>query len=150
MTFPQVICSNFESNMAEHRVIFTCLFSTLSRHPRCLLRTFSFCKRLFATSSRNGAEKEKDNCTTMFEYYQKNPDNLKEHRVREIKFDVEKELMDEIEKTERKPPVIEPEKATWSEGCRRVGAIGVKLGMMPLWLKNGQRVPVTVVQVGKR
>jgi hypothetical protein len=83
----------------------------------------------------------------MFEFYHNNPEHLKERSVGEVKFDVDQELMVEKEKAERKPAAIEPEKATWSEGCKRVGAVGVKLGMMPLWLKNGQRVPVTLVQV---
>ena len=133
--------------MADYRVVFTCLFSSVSRHPRCLLRTLSLRQRLFTTSSIQRKENEAENSTNMFEFYHKNPKHLQERQVREIKFDVDQEVMVEKEKAERKPPVIEPEKAAWSEGCKRVGAIGVKLGMMPLWLKNGQRVPVTVVQV---
>ena len=135
------------SNMADCRAVFTCLFSTVSRHPRCLLRTLSLSQRLFATSSTHRKENEAENSTNMFEFYHKNPKHLKERSVREIKFDVDQELMIEKEKAERQTPAIEPEKATWSDGCKRVGAIGVKLGMMPLWLKNGQRVPVTLVQV---
>ena len=133
--------------MADCRIIFTCLFSTVSRHPRCVLRTLSSRQRLFTTSYMHRNENDTDKCTNMFEFYHKKPEHLKERNVRKIKFDIEQELMIEKEKRERKPPVIEPDKATWSEGCKRVGAIGVKLGMQPLWLKNGQRVPVTIVQV---
>ena len=102
---------------------------------------------MFTTSSTRKRENEVKNPTNMFEFYHKNPKHLKARSVREIKFDVDQELAVEKEKAEREPPAIQPEKATWSEGCKRVGAVGVKLGMMPLWLKSGQRVPVTLVQV---
>ena len=133
--------------MADYRVVFTCLFSTVSRHPGCLLRTLPLNQRLFTTSSTRKRENEAKNATNMFEFYHKNSKHLKARSVREIKFHVDQELAVEKEKAEREPSAIQPEKATWSEGCKRVGAVGVKLGMMPLWLKNGQRVPVTLVQV---
>ena len=128
-------------------MVFTCLFSTVSRHRRCVRRMLYSRQRLLTTSSVHRNENDSENCTNMFEFYHKKPEHLKERNIREIKFDIEQELMVEKKKIERKPPLIEPEKATWSEGCKRVGAIGVKLGMMPLWLKNGHRVPVTLVQV---
>lgn len=133
--------------MADYRVAFSCLFSTVSRHPRCVSRTLSLSKRLFTTGAIHKVKNDTDNSTNMFEFYQKNPEHLKDPNVRKIRFDIDQELTMEKEKAERKPPVVEPEKATWSVGCKRVGAIGVKLGMMPLWLKNGRRVPVTLVQV---
>ncbi|CAK6949559.1 S ribosomal protein L3%2C mitochondrial [Scomber scombrus] len=35
----------------------------------------------------------------------------------------------------------------WTEGCRRVGLVAVKLGMAPVWTKTGERFPVTMLQV---
>ncbi|KAL8165481.1 UNVERIFIED_CONTAM: 54S ribosomal protein L3, partial [Gekko kuhli] len=35
----------------------------------------------------------------------------------------------------------------WEPGSRRVGLVAVKLGMMPLWTKNGEKFPVTLLQV---
>ncbi|XP_061681568.1 39S ribosomal protein L3, mitochondrial [Syngnathoides biaculeatus] len=35
----------------------------------------------------------------------------------------------------------------WTEGSRRVGLVAVKLGMAPLWTKNGERHTVTMLQV---
>ncbi|XP_074844389.1 large ribosomal subunit protein uL3m isoform X2 [Carettochelys insculpta] len=35
----------------------------------------------------------------------------------------------------------------WEPGSRRVGLIAIKLGMVPLWTKNGERHAVTLLQV---
>ncbi|XP_042331723.1 39S ribosomal protein L3, mitochondrial [Sceloporus undulatus] len=35
----------------------------------------------------------------------------------------------------------------WQSGSRRVGVIAVKLGMMPLWTKKGEKMAVTLLQV---
>uniref|UniRef100_A0A8C1QHT2 Large ribosomal subunit protein uL3m n=1 Tax=Cyprinus carpio TaxID=7962 RepID=A0A8C1QHT2_CYPCA len=35
----------------------------------------------------------------------------------------------------------------WVEGSRRVGLVAVKLGMMPVWTKSGERQVVTMLQV---
>ncbi|XP_060104860.1 large ribosomal subunit protein uL3m [Heteronotia binoei] len=35
----------------------------------------------------------------------------------------------------------------WEPGSRRVGVVAVKLGMMPSWTKNGERLYVTLLQV---
>jgi len=37
--------------------------------------------------------------------------------------------------------------AQWTPSSRRVGAIALKLGMSHLWLKDGGRVAVTLLQV---
>ncbi|XP_044175907.1 LOW QUALITY PROTEIN: 50S ribosomal protein L3-like [Acropora millepora] len=47
----------------------------------------------------------------------------------------------------RTPVKIDPDKVGWTTGSRRVGTIGVKLGMSALWLKDGRRVPVTLLQI---
>ncbi|XP_068189014.1 large ribosomal subunit protein uL3m [Antennarius striatus] len=39
------------------------------------------------------------------------------------------------------------ERHKWTEGSRRVGLVVVKLGMAPIWDKNGQLHPVTLLQV---
>ncbi|XP_034259954.1 large ribosomal subunit protein uL3m-like [Pantherophis guttatus] len=36
---------------------------------------------------------------------------------------------------------------SWEPGSKRVGIIAVKLGMMPLWTKQGKKIPVTMLQV---
>ncbi|KAG7253900.1 hypothetical protein CRUP_008545, partial [Coryphaenoides rupestris] len=35
----------------------------------------------------------------------------------------------------------------WTEGSRRVGLVAVKLGMIPIWTKSGEKHPVTMLQV---
>ncbi|XP_032092616.1 39S ribosomal protein L3, mitochondrial isoform X1 [Thamnophis elegans] len=35
---------------------------------------------------------------------------------------------------------------SWEPGSKRVGIIAVKLGMMPLWTKQGKKIPVTMLQ----
>ncbi|XP_048367568.1 39S ribosomal protein L3, mitochondrial [Sphaerodactylus townsendi] len=35
----------------------------------------------------------------------------------------------------------------WEPGSKRVGVVALKLGMMPLWTKNGERLSVTLLQV---
>jgi len=39
-------------------------------------------------------------------------------------------------------PIIE-----WKKGMRRTGLIGKKIGVYPLWLKNGKKVTSTLIQV---
>ena len=47
----------------------------------------------------------------------------------------------------RRPVKINPDKVGWTTGSKRAGTISVKLGMSALWLKDGRRVPVTLLQV---
>ena len=114
------------------------------RHFRYFSRHFSLGSRFLLNASENPNESKTQ---TMFEFYKKNPEFLKQRERMKIEFNLEKQVSEEKGKERREPPAIEPENATWTEGCKRAGAIGVKLGMMPLWLKNGERVPVTLVQV---
>lgn len=133
--------------MADLRMLFTCLYSSVPRQGNIRKSIIYAWQRLFASSSLQGKENEEKTCVSMFEFYRENPTYLKKRKVRKLKFDIERERDVENKKEDKEPPVIDPEKAEWTEGCKRVGAIGVKLGMMPLWLKNGKRVPVTLVQV---
>jgi len=47
----------------------------------------------------------------------------------------------------RRPVKINPDKVGWTTGSKRAGTISVKLGMSALWLKDGRRVPVTLLQI---
>ncbi|XP_006609533.1 39S ribosomal protein L3, mitochondrial [Apis dorsata] len=37
--------------------------------------------------------------------------------------------------------------ATWTPGSRRTGLIGKKIGVYPMWLKNGKKVLTTLIQI---
>lgn len=43
---------------------------------------------------------------------------------------------------------IEPV-AQWRRGLRRTGLIAKKIGVYPLWLKNGKKVHSTLLQVNR-
>lgn len=60
---------------------------------------------------------------------------------------IEQEVKRQGRRQRSKSIKIDPSKVGWTSGSKRVGAIGVKLGMSALWLKDGRRVPVTLVQV---
>lgn len=38
-------------------------------------------------------------------------------------------------------------KGEWTPQSKRAGVIAIKLGMQPLWTKEGKRVPTTLLQV---
>ncbi|XP_062501372.1 large ribosomal subunit protein uL3-like [Corticium candelabrum] len=37
--------------------------------------------------------------------------------------------------------------SSWTPTSRRTGCIGVKLGMQPMWKKDGQRIAVTLIRI---
>ena len=78
------------------------------------------------------------------------PARGEEPDLSDIQLLLELRLQKEREKVVKAPfpnLVQNVEKREWTPGSKRVGAIGVKLGMSCLWLKNGSRIGVTLVQV---
>lgn len=47
------------------------------------------------------------------------------------------------------PPVLSPDEFNkeWSPVLRRTGVIARKIGVYPLWLKNGKKISTTLLQV---
>jgi len=60
---------------------------------------------------------------------------------------VEQELEKSREIRSRTPLPINPHEAQWTPESKRAGLIGVKIGMTALWLKDGKRKPVTLVEI---
>nr|XP_033325593.1 39S ribosomal protein L3, mitochondrial [Megalopta genalis] len=50
------------------------------------------------------------------------------------------------QKTPLKADIIKPD-IKWTVGSKRTGLIGKKIGVYPLWLKNGYRVLTTLIQI---
>ncbi|KAJ9594839.1 hypothetical protein L9F63_013876, partial [Diploptera punctata] len=49
---------------------------------------------------------------------------------------------------QQSPLKVEPmERGTWKPGCRRTGLIARKIGVYPMWLKDGKKVLTTLLQV---
>lgn len=87
---------------------------------------------------------------TLLEVYQTEPNLLHGPRkpLKPLSEDyVEQELEKSNEMRFRNPVTINPHEAQWTPESKRVGLIGVQLGMTALWLKNGKRKPVTLIQV---
>lgn len=40
-----------------------------------------------------------------------------------------------------------PTATEWTENSKRTGLLGRKIGVHPMWLKNGQKVLTTLIQV---
>ena len=97
-------------------------------------------------------EKSKDSSSprTLLEVYQAEPNLLHGPRkhLKPLPDDyVEKEIEKSNKIRFRTPVPIKPHKAQWTPDSKRVGLVGVKLGMSALWMKNGTRKPVTLIEV---
>ncbi|KAK3727543.1 hypothetical protein QZH41_018646 [Actinostola sp. cb2023] len=86
----------------------------------------------------------------LFEVYANNHSLLtgKKQELKSLtREDVEKQVKRQGRLKRYKSVRIDPSQVAWTSGSKRVGAIGIKLGMSALWLKDGRRVPVTLVQI---
>ena len=113
---------------------------------------FSTQRRLYCADAQSDGE---STCTdppprTLLEVYQTEPALLHGPRkpVKPLSDDyVEQELEKSREIRSRTPLPINPHQVQWTPESKRAGLIGVKIGMTALWLKNGKRKPVTLVEV---
>ena len=86
----------------------------------------------------------------LFEVYQSNSSLLTKSRDKRKPYteeDANREIRRQQRLLRKAPAQIKPGKYPWTSGSKRVGAIGVKLGMSALWLKDGRRMAVTLIQV---
>ena len=125
---------------------------------RTALKT-NTCGIIFSTQRRfycvDAQSDEENSCTdppprTLLEVYQTEPALLHGPRkpVKPLSDDyVEKELEKSREIRSRTPLPINPHEAQWTPESKRAGLIGVQIGMTALWLKDGKRKPVTLVEV---
>lgn len=114
-------------------------------------RTFSATERRFYCESSGLDEAEQTaSPRNLLEVYKSDPSLLDGPRDT-LKPLTEEYVEKEIKKSRRvrlrRPVKIDPSKVGWTTGSKRVGTVGVKLGMSALWLKDGRRVPVTLIQV---
>lgn len=125
----------------------------IRKHNVC--HSLSFCSRYFSSEINDSdTVKMTDSSTTaprnLFEVFASN-ENLLTGKKRDLdvlsREDLELELKRQGRRQRNRRVKIDPSKVAWTSGSKRVGAIGIKLGMSALWLKDGRRVPVTLVQV---
>ena len=89
-----------------------------------------------------------DSPRNLLEVYEVEPTLLQGPRKKPISQDyVEQEIEKSRKIRSRVPVCINPVDAQWTPESKRVGLVGVKLGMSCLWLKDGTRKPVTLVEV---
>ena len=115
-------------------------------------RIFSTQRRFYCADAQSDEEKTSTDSPprTLLEVYQTEPALLHGPRkpAKPLSDDyVEQELEKSREIRSRTPLPINPHEAQWTPESKRSGLIGVKIGMSALWLKNGNRKPVTLVEV---
>ena len=147
-----------------------------SRGPLCLGRTLRFlcnnhltlhrltssafnrntCGILLSTQRRfycakaqpDEVDTKSDSPRTLLEVYQTEPNLLHGPRKKPVSSDYVEQEIEKSKKIRSKAPVwINPREAQWTPESKRVGLVGIKLGMTCLWLKDGTRKPVTLVEV---
>lgn len=111
-------------------------------------------RRFYCSNERSDDGETKDESSSeprnLLEVYQTEPTLLHGPRkpLKPVTDDyVEQELEKSRQIRDRTPAPINPHEAQWSPDSKRCGMIGVKLGMSALWLKDGKRKPVTMVEV---
>lgn len=113
---------------------------------------FSTQRRFYCADAQSGEEKTGTDSPprTLLEVYETEPALLHGPRkpVKPLSDDyVEQELQKSREIRSRTPLPINPHEAQWTPESKRAGLIGVKIGMTALWMKDGKRKPVTLVEV---
>lgn len=113
---------------------------------------FSTQRRFYCADAQSDEEKTGTHSPprTLLEVYETEPALLHGPRkpVKPLSDDyVEQELEKSREIRSRTPLPINPHEAQWTPESKRAGLIGVKIGMTALWLKDGKRKPVTLVEV---
>jgi len=113
---------------------------------------FSTQRRFYCADAQSEEEKTSTDLQprTLLEVYQTEPALLHGPRkpLKPLSDDyVKQELGKSREIRSRTPLPINPHEAQWTPESKRAGLIGVKIGMTALWLKDGKRKPVTLVEV---
>lgn len=113
---------------------------------------FSTQRRFYCADAKSDEEETSTDSPprTLLEAYQTEPVLLHGPR-KPVKPLSEEYVQQELEKSRkirfRTPLPINPREAQWTPESKRAGLIGVKIGMTALWLKDGTRKPVTLVEV---
>lgn len=111
-----------------------------------------FCMGIRSYTTEN-QETNTGSARNLFEVFLNNPSLLnaaKPKRDLSSPETVEQEIKQREKALRVKKLRINPHIVKWKPSSKRVGAIGVKLGMSALWLKDGRRVPVTLIQVSRK
>jgi len=133
--------------------------SLLCRHDYLHYISNLYIKNTHALASvvvrKYGTKSNSDTPKNMFELYSKNSNWLEVYERHPLKKEpvTQTHVKETLEREKEKniPPdlrsVIDEKNAVWTEKSRRVGAIGIKLGLSSMWTKEGYRHVVTLVQI---